>query len=236
MKIDSKFPCIGVLTYDIPHRKTYDVLCMLKAKGYKNIHVYAHPLTYRKTYHPIVQHRPGVSIELNPEEICRNFDYVYNKINAYEEISLPEETIFLICGAGLLPDEFWKRYKVINSHPGYIPNCRGLDALKWAIKNREPIGVTAHLLGDEVDAGYIICRERININRNDTFHTVCEKVYEKEIVLMELAIKKILSGDNRFEYISGSGYEVSKRMPHKDEVKLYEWFDEYKREIFSEKD
>ena len=53
---------------------------------------------------------------------------------------------------------------------------------------------------------------------------------------MELAIKKILSGDNRFEYISGSGYEVSKRMPHKDEVKLYEWFDEYKREIFSEKD
>ena len=30
---------IGILTYDVKHRKTYDTLCLLKAKGYDNVNV-----------------------------------------------------------------------------------------------------------------------------------------------------------------------------------------------------
>lgn len=30
---------------------------------------------------------------------------------------------------------------IINAHPDYIPNCRGLDALKWAIYEDEPISM-----------------------------------------------------------------------------------------------
>ena len=41
---------IGVLTYNVPHKKTYDVLCLLKASGYENVKVYAMPMKYKKKY------------------------------------------------------------------------------------------------------------------------------------------------------------------------------------------
>ena len=37
---------IAVLTYNQPHRKTYDTICLLKAKGYENVVVYAQEMTY----------------------------------------------------------------------------------------------------------------------------------------------------------------------------------------------
>lgn len=75
-----------------------------------------------------------------------------------------------------MPKEFVGSYTIINSHPGYIPNCRGLDAFKWAIAENQPIGVTTHLLGKDIDAGKIIERRIIDIYQTDTFHAVAESI------------------------------------------------------------
>lgn len=48
---------VHILTYTTPHRKTYDALCLLKAKGYENVTVWAVPMMYQKRYSPLVLHR-----------------------------------------------------------------------------------------------------------------------------------------------------------------------------------
>jgi phosphoribosylglycinamide formyltransferase-1 len=223
---------ISVLTYIARHRKTYDTLCLLKAKGYKNVTVYAIPFQYKKVFKPILEHRPEMIWDIDTREICKNFNYNYFEINSYDEVSLADGSIVLVCGAGLLPEEFIHNYKIINAHPGYIPNCRGLDALKWAIYEKQPIGVTSHLIGNEVDAGEVIIRNRIQVYENDTFHAVAQRVYENEIDVLVKSIQVVLSGE-KLTYISGMETIVHKRMPKDIECKLLDVFEEYKSIIGS---
>lgn len=87
--------------------------------------------------------------ELN--NVCKNLGYKY-QYGQLSEFGIEEERIVLIVGAGILPKDFINTHIVINAHPGYIPNYRGLDAFKWAIVEKQPIGVTTHLLGEYVNA------------------------------------------------------------------------------------
>ena len=62
--------------------------------------------------------------------------------------------------------------KIINSHPAYLPYTRGLDSLKWAIFNGNPIGVTTHIISDEADTGWLISKRMLPLYSWDTFHSV----------------------------------------------------------------
>lgn len=209
------------MTYAALHQKTYDLLNLLHAKGYTDVQVYGVEMHYQKKFKPLIEHRPELSTEIRPEELCQSLGYCYKKVT-YEEIDLERGSIVLVAGAGILPEDFVAKYRIINSHPGYIPNCRGLDALKWAIYDGEPIGVTTHLLGKEMDAGEIIERRIIPIYRNDTFHRLCDRVYQNEIKMLVDAIGKI---DEEHSYVSGGDYQVHKRMPHEYEAMLPEKFE-----------
>ena len=48
--------------------------------------------------------------------------------------------------------------KIINSHPGYLPNLKGIDAIKWAIYGHQPIGVSTHYISEKADEGELIER------------------------------------------------------------------------------
>lgn len=221
---------ICVLTYNIRHRKTYDTLCLLRALGYKKVTVYAIPLQYKKTFEPLLQHRPDMNWLIDTEKLCDNFDYKYIQIKEYSDVIETEDSIMLICGATLLPDSFIHQYNIINAHPGYIPNCRGLDAYKWAIYEKQPIGVTSHLIGNEVDAGEVMLREKVPIYQYDTFYSVAQRVYEKEIWVLVKSVSHFLNREKNM-YISGAGYPLHKRMPKNIENELLKEFDEYKRGV-----
>lgn len=218
---------IIVLSYTVPHRKTYDTLCRLKAKGFVNVCVYATPMKYIKKYQPEVKHRPDMQWDIATEEICKNFGYEYMQIDNYNEVKEENEQIMLVCGAGILPDDLVSRYKIINSHPGYLPNSRGLDAFKWAIAEKQPIGVTVHLIGKEIDAGEVIIRHKMELNADDTFHLAAQRLYEMEIKYLVDAIL-IVDENRKSEFVSGEGFELHKRMPHYLERTLYDNFEQYK--------
>lgn len=217
---------IAVLTYPVKHRKTYDVLCLLKANGYTDVTVYAIPFHYQKTHCPIFQHRPEMHFQI-PEisELCFNLGYRYEQ-GELNTLDIDSECIVLIAGAGILPDEFVENHTVINAHPGYIPDCRGLDAFKWAIAEKHPVGVTTHLLGKDIDAGKIIERRVIEIYNTDTFHSAAQRVYENEVSMLVEAIEK--SKYKHLETISVEKYEAHKRMPSNIEKHLMEMFEQYK--------
>lgn len=219
---------IAVLTYNVRHRKTYDTLCLLKTFGYNNITVFAQPMTYVKKRQPLIVHRPELNMHIpEPRELCANLGYEYIEGDFKDSIDRRyDNTIFLLCGAGLLPDEFVSSYRIVNSHPGYIPLARGLDAYKWSIWYGLPVGVTTHFLGSYVDAGEVIERRIIEVRENDTFHAVAQRIYENEIDMLVNAVEKV---DEEHEFmIPLEGSELFKRMPEGKEQDLFRKFDEYK--------
>lgn len=221
---------IAVLTYPVKHRKTYDVLSLLKANGYTDVKIFAIPFHYQKKKLPLIQHRPEMNFQIpDIEEMCLNLGYQY-EVGKLDSFNIEPERIVLVAGTGILPNEFINIHTVINSHPGYIPNCRGLDAFKWAIVEKQPIGVTTHLIGKYVDAGKVIERRKINVYQTDTFHAVAERVYENEVSMLIEAIEKC--DITNLDTIYPENYEVHKRMPENLEKNLFELFEQYK-EIYA---
>lgn len=218
---------IAVLTYPIKHRKTFDVLSLLKANGYMDVKVFAIPFHYTKKKFPLISHRPEMNYDI-PDicTLCENFGYEY-QTGQLEEFNIENDRIVLIAGAGIITDEFVKSHTVLNAHPGYVPNCRGLDALKWAIIEKQPIGVTTHIIGDYVDAGEVIERRNIEVNPYDTFHALSQRVYENEVSMLVEAISKLHTVE--IMNVNPDGYPLHKRMPEEIEKTLFDAFEEYKK-------
>lgn len=216
---------IAVLTYNQKHRKTYDTICLLKARGYQKVKIYAQPMAYTKKYFPLINHRPEQIMFIpNPEELCDNLGYEYVEGN-FNEIVADKNTLYLLCGAGILENDFVRSHRIINSHPGYIPLARGLDAYKWSIYYDIPLGVTTHFLGDYVDAGEVIEQREIKVERYDTFHSVAQKIYENEIDMLVGAIEL---ADEKCGFVIPESKDVFKRMPHEIEKELFEAFENYR--------
>jgi phosphoribosylglycinamide formyltransferase-1 len=210
------YDSIYVITYEFPHRKTYDTLFLLKLRGYDNVIVSIQPKKYEKKHQPLIKHRPESIIEIFPQRICERLGYKFTKDMP------PEGSFCLIGGIGILPKEMVETRIIINAHPGYLPNVRGLDALKWAIWESQPIGVTTHRCSAQPDSGILIDRMILPIYRNDTFHSVAQRQYDTEIKMLvesievynSVACKENLSNER----------EVHGRMPYDKEMFLLSKF------------
>lgn len=226
---------IGVLTYQIAHRKTWDTLALLKAKGYENIQVFATPLFYQKKFLPLYDHRPTLpdlkrlSFELDTREICKNYHYYYYEIDGYDELEDASPDVYLVCGAGILPQKLIQTKKVVNCHPGYIPLARGLDAFKWAIVENLPLGVTSHIIGSEVDAGEIIQRVEVPMFPQDTFYELAQRQYDYEVYLLVQALEHL---DEKHIYLPAGNTVQHRRMPQEIEKNLMNYFEKYKENYF----
>ena len=220
---------IAVLTYTVPHRKTYDTLCLLKAKGYRDVTVFAQPMTYVKKRQPLISHRPEIILSIPKiSELCENLGYTYLEGDFDVTVDRSfDDHIFLLCGAGLLPESFVSSHRIINAHPGCIPYARGLDAYKWSVYYGLPVGVTTHFLGDYVDAGEVIERRSIDIREFDTFHSVAGRIYENEIDMLVGAIDKV--DDDHKIIIPDEDSVIFKRMPEEKERELPARFEALKK-------
>jgi len=224
---------IAVIAYDQATRKTQEILLRLKGSNYQDVDVYAVPFVPRKPLHPLISHRPnGLLLEMDNKNLAENLQYSYIQINieeldkAFQQIDY--DTI-LIGGAGLLPEELAENHRIINSHPGYLPYVRGLDAAKWAIYEKKPVGVTVHFIDKEADAGLLIVQQKLEIEPNDTFHSICFKLWDLEMKLLIDAIE-IAGQEKDFRPLPVFG-ESHRRMPKDKENELFTKFDEYKKEL-----
>jgi methionyl-tRNA formyltransferase len=102
----------------------------------------------------------------------------------------------IITGARILKKPLIEAFGVgvINFHPGLIPEARGLDALLWSIHRDVPLGVTAHLIDERVDAGTVLLRRQIPVYQDDTFQDLSERLYETQLEVLTPAIKEALRG------------------------------------------
>ena len=204
---------ICVITYNIPHKKTQDVLFRLRALGYNDVECVAFPFIKRKKFTPLVQHRVTDLIDVHPRLLCHELGYEYTEavdFRLYDKI--------LIGGANILSKDTIGGYEIINSHPGYLPYVRGLDSLKWAILKGFPIGVTTHVINEGIDEGEVIEQRFIKVDYFDTIHSLGQKTYALEVEMLVDAItnpnRTVLEGD------MGYNPPPNRRMPHRLEVKM----------------
>ncbi len=72
---------------------------------------------------------------------------------------------YLICGGcGVVPDDLITSMsgRVLNAHPGILPDFRGLDPVLWTLSQRMPVGATLHFVDSNLDSGPIIKTEKLN--------------------------------------------------------------------------
>jgi methionyl-tRNA formyltransferase len=220
---------IVVLTYDHPHRKTQDLIFKLLAQGYKPL-IIATEWEERKSFVPIISHRPANPVNMSLTQFCENVGLkltITTKINLYFDLLKHENIDFLLLATGnIIDDQIVTKYKVINSHPGYLPDIKGLDALKWAILHKEKIGVTTHFVNIQIDGGIIIERQIVPLYFEDTFHNLAYRQYEMEV---DMLVNSINNKAENTE-IGESKYQTFRRMPHRLEYQMMEKFEELRKE------
>jgi len=195
---------------------------MLKAKGYNDVGLILLPWENKKGFVPLYKHRPYGTF-VDPELVVRSFGYsVFEPIDGV----YPEFDMYLIAGAGILGEPFSTNGKTINSHPGYLPNVRGLDALKWAIYDGQPIGVSTHIIDEKPDAGKILDRQYVPVYSNDTFHALAQRQYEMEIKMLVDSIELFRNKSFVYEPFEQDleAFHPHMRMPKDKEIHLLSKF------------
>ena len=208
---------IAVITYDAAHRKTQDLVYKLILNGYTAIQLIVIPWAERANYLPIYKHRPSNKVSITIDEFCVRLNLKFSRLeigDINEYLIKNNFKHILIGGAGILPEDLSKNHKIINSHPGYLPNLKGLDALKWAIYYKQPIGVTTHYISDKADEGELIERVQVPLYFEDTFHNLSYRIYETEIDMLVNAIKMIENNKTILEALADDTFKANRRMPH----------------------
>ena len=137
------------------------------------------------------------STQYNIEKKIVNFNnnFAENKILNY----INKKNIKFICLAGfmkILSKNFIKKFKgkIVNIHPSLLPNYKGLNTYKRALKNKEKFtGCTVHYVSAKLDSGKIILQKKVKIIKKDTANSLKKKILEKEHQLYPSAIRKIFS-------------------------------------------
>ena len=124
-----------------------------------------------------------------------------------------------------MPKEVVHTCPIVNAHPGYLPNVRGRDALKWAILEGQPVGVTTHVISEETDAGLLIKQALVPIRPTDTFQTVANRQYDMEIQMLSESISDMRRSPH-LTPLDGSRFAVHKRMPQEKEKEMLNKFQE----------
>lgn len=71
---------------------------------------------------------------------------------------------YVVCGGcRILPKSFIDNFRgrIINAHPGLLPEFRGLDPVLWAVSQGAVIGATLHLVDEGIDSGAILLRRNL---------------------------------------------------------------------------
>lgn len=110
--------------------------------------------------------------------------------------------------------ELLKR-RIINIHPGELPEYRGKHPLPQAILNgEEEMGITAHVLNEKIDFGCIIEKEKLKINYDESYKYNENRIFELVPDIFDNLINKFKKNKIKFknqEMREGTYYEPLER-------------------------
>lgn len=105
--------------------------------------------------------------------------------------------IFVVVAFKILSEKIWTIPKIgtINIHASILPNLRGAAPINWAIiYGLKKTGLTSFFINNGIDTGDIIIQEEIDINENDTYEVLYQKLKKLSSTFILDSIKAIESG------------------------------------------
>jgi len=169
---------IGLITYDCPHLKTQEIA----ERCAKNIDaILLIPFNNRPSREVLFNHRPFQFEGPSPQDLAKSIGAEILNLSDFKETFTSTEDFLVVGGGGILGPHLTTRYAIINAHPGLIPSSRGLDAFKWAIYNKIPLGITIHQIDQEVDMGKVIHHEPTPVFESDDIQVLANRHYRNEI-------------------------------------------------------
>ena len=217
---------LAVITYDVPHLKTQQLLQAFVHEDKLDIALFGLPFVARPSRAPRIRHRPDMNYGGHPATVAAHHGIRYASIAEVEAIGEGFDAV-LIAGAGLLPGSFVGKMPVVNGHPGLIPAVRGLASFTWAILHRAPLGVSLHLLDADVDAGKHLKSVPTPVYYGDTLETLAGRHYENEIVLLARFARYLLRPEDPLPGLHER--PARRRMPRETEDLMITRFDDYVR-------
>ena len=130
------------------------------------------------------------SVYIDPKSFPTKADYEKEMIK-----HLSRYNTDYIVAAGymrILSGEIIQHYKnrIINIHPSLLPSFQGKDAQKQAIEYGVKIsGCSTHFIDEGTDTGPIILQQAVHVKKNDTVHTLAEKILKEEHKLLIKSVK-----------------------------------------------
>lgn len=187
---------IMLFCYDFPHKKTQDFIVRLFVEGYKINYVLASPFQKLNIPESKMRISPQNSALIHPRLLCKAFSipYIISSHNSQKSVKYLKEhpvDLYIISGARILSDDVINAAvgKILNIHPGLLPEIRGLDTLPWSIYYNQPIGISSHFIGSKIDSGLFIFKEKLSLYKDDTIIDVSLRLLEKQTDILIKSIK-----------------------------------------------
>jgi hypothetical protein len=190
--IDKK---ICVFAYDFKHLKTQNGLINMFMSGYKPSLVVLQGWKKLKIKKSNIRVTPKDFCLLEPRLILDklNINYIIADHNSKLSITkIKEENcdIGVILGSRILSKNVIDCFKtgILNLHPGILPLNRGLDTIQWAVVKNIKQGATSHIINKEIDKGFLVMKENIEIFKDDTLIDIYMRISSLE---QDLLIKSL---------------------------------------------
>jgi len=216
-------PRVALITYDVPHKKTQEVLFHLIWRDCFDLTLVITPFKSRPSREVLFQHRPSQLTGPAPSSLANRFGVNTLPIEDWRSFRGDFE-FFLVCGSGLIDPEFCQTARIVNCHPGLIPQSRGLDAFKWAIHNDLPVGNTLHFIDHQVDLGEVFHHQITDVFPEDDLASFADRHYTAEIHLLS-HFDSYLQDGRVLDFVIG---DPRRRMPRETEALLVHSFHVYK--------
>lgn len=219
---------VMLFAYDFPHKKTQDFIYRLLVEDINIKYCIAAPKKKLNIPQSSIRISPKNEGIIHAEKICERFKIPYHISDHNSPISLQilkdnPVDLYIISGARILSKEviFVCRNKILNVHPGLLPNMRGLDTLLWSIYKNTPIGISSHLIGKKIDSGVLIYKEKLKLMKDDSIIDVSLRLIEKQTDILMKSISLLKRKEiNNFPNLDYTIANYYKKMPEVYEKKI----------------
>lgn len=123
--------------------------------------------------------------------------YIIPKKNFEKKVDKYLQGVDLICLAGfmqVLEADFVNSWssRLINIHPSYLPQFKGLNAQDQAIKAKASYsGCTVHYVNSKIDSGEIILQKKVKIFKKDNTESLSKKILIEEHKIYPKALQMV---------------------------------------------
>lgn len=157
-------------------------------------------LKHNKTNFNVIFHKKNLFIKkkINKKNINKIFFLNFKNNKEFSDqlfkiFKQKKNSYFLNMANFIFLNPFLKTFKkkIINFHPSYLPEHKGLNAFEKAYYSDLKSGASVHFVNKNIDGGKIILRKRYLINKNKSFKFNRNEIFKIQFKQFSKIVKKI---------------------------------------------